>query len=397
MAYTGKVFAFQHNWAQPLKERLTMPCDVQVADDGTEKRRSLRLHPTRSYETSVLLHGSLRPYFDAFLATSLTEDVLFPFRHDGQRLSAQLTSGSTALAFDTSYMDYDIGAYVVFIRDYKTYEAVAITAVTPTGIEFEATATTWPKGTKFFPARIAKFDPNVQGVTIATDLKARTVKFDISPRSISTNRYGSFTWPTVDVTGTGNPISLWLKRSESSDERSDTIVHDAEIERTLTGVESAFDTRKVAPYNVFGFHQVATRSDIAELIAFWKSRYGRRLPFWMPTWERDFVQTLPINSLSPFKWETNGYTEFYNLIDYRRTLFFWRADDDYEVSRLTTCQDNGDGTEQGGGIGIPGNQVWKRISFLRYCRMESDAIEIDWLAAGTAQTQTTFRELFKVP
>jgi hypothetical protein len=399
MAYTGKVFSFQHNWAQPLKERLQLPCDVQIADDGTEKRRSLRLHPLRSYEFSVVVNGPLRAYFDALLATSLTEEVLLPIRHDGIRLSADLASGSTALSFDTSYLDLDEGAYFLFWRDYKTYEAVEITAVTPTGIEFEATGTTWPRGTKGFPARLANFDPNVQGVTIANDLKARTVKFDISPRSISANRYGDFTWPTLDINGDDNPITLWLNRSESSDDRSDSIAHEADIERTLTGVASAFETRKVAPYNSFGFHQLTnTRVEVAEWVAFWKSRYGRRLPFWMPTWEKDFLQVPPVGSSpQPFKWQSNGYTEFYNLIDYRSTLFFYRADDDYEVARLTTCQDNGDGTEQGTGSGVPGNQSWRRVSYLRYCRMESDTLEIDWFTAGKARSETTFRELFKVP
>jgi hypothetical protein len=152
----------------------------------------------------------------------------------------------------------------------------------------------------------------------------------------------------------------------------------------------------------------ANRAAISDWWGFLDRRQGRRVPFWLPTWEHDFEPITIHNGFSgSIDYDANGYASLIDGADGRKDLAIIYLQDGQvysaghqQYTRITAATDNGDGTET---INCPLTFVYDedrpgvKISFLRFCRLESDSIEIAWETTTAARTQTIFRELAAVP
>lgn len=135
-----------------------------------------------------------------------------------------------------------------------------------------------------------------------------------------------------------------------------------------------------------------SRAELEDLEDFVRSLDGMAQSFWVPTWNDDITVLVP--GAGPFVIRDIGYTEFFYPTIALRTLFVVNQTDytDWAVKSVASSTDNGDGTETltgGFAPGTPGSfntatSGTHRFMFLRFVRLASDDVKIEYLSAEHA-------------
>jgi hypothetical protein len=143
------VYPLPHNWAVELKETFGHLTTVTQAKNGNEQRRSLRTVPRRVLDLAGLASSSQEAAY--MLAKLLNEGRLLftvPYWPDASHPTADIASGATSIAIDTTTRIYEAGDLAVLWKDTMTWEAVKILSVSPSALVLQSpTAAAWPKGT----------------------------------------------------------------------------------------------------------------------------------------------------------------------------------------------------------------------------------------------------------
>lgn len=400
-AYSGKVYSFDHNWTDPVIERLSWLTDVLRMRSGKEQRIKIRQKPRRTFEYTALIGGQdeldQRRRFDALFYGGQNEPVMVPFWTDAFELSAQLNSGSGSLNTLPKLNGYDIDAdnYLMFWRDYRTYEVVQILAVTAQGppgqVNFVTdTVNTWPVGTRVVPARLCIHAPSVNGEMFATDIKATKAVFElIVPASTAANNFRAVT-PTLDTyRSTDVLLNPGLDGSNAH-----------AFERTMQLLDFKtgpfhYDSIQAGPFGTIDCNfELNGRTEISEFLGWLRSRAGRFKGFWVPTWEKDFAPVVS-TAADEFTAASFGYTANYNLVEGRRDVAFINANGTASYRRLTASSDDGTLETFQTDTNLPSLTNLERTSFLRYCRLDHDEVELTWQTNDDVSVALKFRELIK--
>lgn len=407
MAFAGKVFSYDHNWTRPVLERLSWMTNVIPKRKGLEQRFKLRSNPRRSLEylCEPMDAAELRR-LQNFLWSSLHQNILVPIWTDADQLTGTLASGSNVVSLDTVNKDYDDNAYQLFWRGPDDYEAIAISAVASSENNLaENTSKQWDSGTVIVPARLGRFAPRPAAAVVGTDAKAYSVNFAIDETSYSTNRIAAIAPETY------RSQDLFTNKCESSQELDHSFDREQRPRDADNGLVS-FDPVLAAPSTLFQHQELLlSRSEISDFLGFLDRRKGRLVPFWIPSWDRDFAPVL-FNSTT-FKFSECGYTSLVNAGEARRDLYVHLnapssalENKDFTVLRISAPVNNLDGTEQatiasahanGGGfalnsIGLSGISL---VAYLKYARLEADTVELSWDTNEIVDVTLNIRELIR--
>jgi hypothetical protein len=94
-------FAWQHNWASPIVERLGWRTDVIISRDGTEYRVKLRAHPSRHLTLSALGHGDTGAMrLDVWMHGNQARVAYVPLWQAARRVAVAAASGDTVVQLD---------------------------------------------------------------------------------------------------------------------------------------------------------------------------------------------------------------------------------------------------------------------------------------------------------
>lgn len=406
--YSGRVFTESHNWSDDIIERLSWLTNVIVRRDGSEQRRQVRLHPRRMLEYSVLPQSPLlQTRFDNFLWGASDEAMMVPIWTDVQRLGTAAASGTNTVTVNTVTYDYDTNGYVILWRSPTSYEVVAISSVASGSLTLaENLVSTWPAySTVVMPARLGRLSQQMQGNQIAHGLRPYKLIFEIDEGSYSTNRITTLS-PTQYLSTDTFEFPTVPTATEASDDLDFTYEYTYNVIDAQTGAVALDTGARDKPYVLVPYAQkFRNRAQISEWWGFLDRRQGRRVPVWVPSWERDFLPTsMGIDLLN---YTANGYADLIDGADGRKDMMilYERAGLAQPVGqrlykRITAAADNGDGTEQ-----IAFSTVFMnaldfdkiRVSFLRYARLESDTAEMAWKTSCISVIRQTLRELFSVP
>jgi hypothetical protein len=407
MAYSGRVFTHQHNWTKAVKERLAWKTSVTVKRKGLEQRSKLRSQPRRSLEYLIEpMEASELRRLNNFLWASIHQPILVPIWTYPDQLTSHLSSGSDVLEIDTVAKDYDDNAYLLFSNAPDDYEAIAISSLTSSELTLaETTSKQWNKGTQVFPARLGRFEPRPGASVIGSDAKAYSVNFSIDETAYSTNRIASITPETY------RSLDLFLNKPETSQETEHSFDRERRARDADNGLVS-FDPIMPAPSTVFEHNELLlSQQELSDFLGFLDRRKGRLVPFWVPTWDRDFEPVL-FNSTT-FKFSECDYTSLVNAAEARRDVYVHLhapssalENKDFTVLRLSAPVDNGDGTEQatiasahanGGGSNLNGAGVSaiSLVAYLKQARLEADTVELSWDTDSIVDASLNFRELFR--
>lgn len=405
MAYSGVTFSFDHNWSEPVIERMTWLTDVLRHRDASEQRRQPRRKARRQLEYSVLPVTPIeRQRLDNFIWANQKSGMLLPIWTDASYLTSAAASGQPDVTVSTPYYDYDAGAYLILWRDFETYEAVQISSLTSSVVTLsENLASTWPVNTIVCPARLARMSQSVQGQQHAHNVRPYRFLFDIDEASVSVNR----------ITAQSPSQYLSVDVLPGSTDGGEVLDFSYEHLRTdidyQTGAVAIDSGARPNPHLIVPYKEIfVDRAALSDFWGFLDLRQGRRVPFWFPTWEDDFTPLTINNGFNgSIDYDANGYANWIDAANGRKDLAIIYLQDGQVYSaghqqyvRITAATDNGDGTET---IDCPLTFVYDedkaglKLSFLRYCRLESDSVEVAWETTTVARTRTAFRELLNVP
>lgn len=408
MAYSGAVFSWDHNWKDDIAERLIWLTDVLTHRDDTEQRRTTRLDPRRSLAYSILpLSISEKTALENFLYAQFGKAVMLPIWTDAQTLQTAAASGQPVVEVGTVGYDFDAGEYLCLWRAWNDYEVVQIDSLDAASVTLaENLAATWPVGTVVLPARLARIIQQQQGTRWGGNLASFALTFEVNESSRSVNRVDATSPPTYEAAVVG-AVEVYKSASDWAESLPISWQAQYGLVDPQTGV-IAIDraAREVPAMSYQHSEKLFGRTEMSAFFGFLARRHGRREPFWIPTQEDDFkLISIGFNNVTV---ERTGYaTDIYPtgrrghlaLICCRNTLFYERGRQIYR--KIEYANDNGDGTETYG-LSIAsdfsgGDAPFLRLSLLRYCRLESDAVELTWKSPQILQVRLGFRELNEYP
>lgn len=207
-------------WSDKVSETLEWLTDVQIARQGTQQRRQLRLWPRRSFAFTQLLAADERRLVDALRFDVGAREVVFPIIPDVQWLASPVSAGSHVIACRTAGFDFVAGGQAVLWSDVRRWELVTIDTIDDDGLTLVAATTLdWRRGDRLYPVRQAQLQATLQETQRTDDYSAFQVAVQITE---------ACSWPAAwpsDAMYLGTPVLEW--RGDESDDPT------AEFDRTF--------------------------------------------------------------------------------------------------------------------------------------------------------------------
>lgn len=177
------VWSIRPNWDKGITENLEWLSDVLRNSYGAEQVRALRLSPRRTFEVTFNPLNEERAFFDLWLSRMSSNEFVLPLWHDCGILGADIATGATAIPFDTTFRELEVGGLAILVGpDPFTFDKVTITAITDAGITVAAGGVTqnWSAGTCIHPLRRARLQDQSAASAITSRLGEATIRFDIN-------------------------------------------------------------------------------------------------------------------------------------------------------------------------------------------------------------------------
>lgn len=383
------LFAFPHNWRAPWRERLAWLTDIQTGRDGTEQAVGLRGVPRRELEQDVLAANHDATILDRGLFAWQARVYAVPVASDGERLAAALDAGSQFLPLaDTTLQDYHAGGLAMLATGPDLAEAVEIDTVQPGGLTLKnPTQTGWPALARVWPVRLARL--------------ARAQAVDQVTAGV---RRARLRWQCVDPSeATATPGAVSYRGEDVLLERPNRVATvSAAYERLTEIIDGA-----TGPWAVDDPPDASIQRDRFEYllrdraaVRAWREwlyyRAGRRVPFWVPTWQADLEMVgdwgagsvqLPVR---PISWAL-----FYQGKPGRADVAIQRTSGEWLLRAVEDATVVGPELEHLSLDAAPGETLTpadvRRICWLRRVRLDGDAAEIVWVSAGVARAAVTVR------
>lgn len=397
-------FPFRHNWDSPFIERLSFFTNLSKARDANEEAGMVRSRPRREIEfIHVIRSDSERRVLRAKLWAGQAGRWFVPVFNDFAQLAAPLAAGATTLPVATTHMDYAVGGYVG-VRQRNDAGAIlhaevaGITAVNLASVEIDTPlAHDYPAHLSFvYPVRRALLTDaiDIRGHTDAVEEMTLQARLLAEDEPAAPNRITPWT-PTLMRLGyeVFDP-SVWRSHDwsdlrEYNLERSlDSVDMDAGVFSTVSDTDGASES--------FTYRMVLNgRTNIAAFLGWFYGRAGSLNYLWVATMQRD-VEVLAV---SGNVLQVTGTDFFDNYIgsEARRDVAFIYHDNSMVIRRVL----HSDGLSPDETLelddDVPTLVNLRSLSFLKFCRMDGDQLEIAWETNETAQMAWRFREMLTSP
>lgn len=372
-------------------ERYAYRTDVLTAEDGTEQRRILRVHPVGAFELGFV--G--RPGKDAQRARRMLEagqgvDCWAPWWPYAGRLTAGASAGAGTVSAPTADIPFQdpsgLWLPVALWSDPDTWELHEITNATGGVITLTDTlADDWPAGAFVVPVHRGWISPDVAPAWPGFDVLTGRVSIQLEVTGDVTT--GPDADPAVPV------FTTIPTRPEAIPERLGRRVttFDPGLGERTSYIEDAAGTR------VRSFTYILNgRTAVKAMRDFLDARYGRAVPFRMPSWQRDMTLAADAAAIdTEILIETIGYAD--HLFSPATSRLYLLSPNGQTALQLvvTDAVDNEDGTETltlSGAIGTAVTTAW-RVMQLRYCRLDADEVEFRWRGTEIATVELPIREI----
>jgi hypothetical protein len=396
------LWTFPANAREELTERLGYLTSITRATDGTEQRMKLRRVPTQGLEFTVYVKGDDARYMLGLIHANVGNEWWVPLWHLGQRLTAAASVGTTTLVVDDPGWLPDVAGQMLMVwRSPRLAEVVPLLEL-GADIELDDTlANSWPAGSIVHPAVLCRFvdppTPESRGPELVVGRFSflRKGAGEGDPLNLA-----GYTGPEFMLEVDGY-LGLDVLHGGTSREGGPPDRHDQAI--TVldgeTGPRVAFEDEPAPGVLRTIRWKCLSRLRAMELRLFLQRRYGRLVPFWIPTLDPDFVVAADAASgqdeLVVRSW---GYAAtVFPMGASRRHLVLRKPDGTRLYRKVVTAVDNGNGTET---LTMSSNLTaavavadrWL-VSFLRYVRLEDDDTAIAWRSGHACTAELRTREL----
>lgn len=388
------VFPFRPNWRSVVVERLEWLTDVVEARDLTEDRTQLRGFPRRYLEYELLESGYDAGRLDALLWGWQAKQYTLPIWTDPQKLDVELAAGATSIPAATEGYDFYAGGKAVLWQDERNYETVKIDSIdTDTaGDTFltltSATAQTWSAGTRLFPARLARLEPDLAVQRNTAAVVGSSVRFELD-NSAGTAVADSTTYRGTEVNERRPNWSSALQQNYRRKIRR----HDFEL-----GAVQIDDLADLPILLRTHRHVLESRSEIADWRGWLHARAGRMNAFWQPQWQQDLQL---VDSIGPADTTITirdlDSDDSYNLDTGRQDIGLRHRNGTWYFRRVESVADGDEGEEVltlDSALGISAAPAdFSVVTWLMLSRFEADAVEIAWHTAGVAESAIQIRSV----
>ncbi len=386
--------AFPPGSADPVRMRIAYLTDVLTARTGLEQRRQLRGLPGGELAWSTgPLHGTEAQHLAGLIYAGQADPHAVPLWPFPRWLAQGASVGATVIYLSAGPGLLWFGAHVALVRAGQA-EIRTISSITgdpPTAIHLaEPLQYAWPAGSTVYPAATGYLRPQQQQTWHALATAGASLTLDIPSLG------------ELDLGSTPNPpellgvevLDVMPNRVGPEEDLADRII-DALDPRTGTiWIDSPADA-PVLTRQSFAWTML-TEAEVLPFIAFLERRRGQAMPLLAPSWQQDLtLAAATALGATQFTVQLCGYTDnLFGMGTGRRMLALrppagaWSYHDvtasvvQGSVERLT--------------INPPAPVAWPLgtlVSFLRFCRLERDDVEIDYWRPGAMQAELALREL----
>jgi hypothetical protein len=383
-------WVFAPDWSEPVIERLEWLTDVMESHAGHEQRVRLRASPRRSLEYRLLLGSDpARVHLENRLISWQARVYGLPIWMDATVSPNAIPAGSVSLSVATANRDFVAGGIVGLVHGLDA-EFAQITAVTPSAIALnDPIATDWPAGTKIVPVRSARVQNDLRLSWLTDAITLARPQFRLEDD-----------WPIATATESetylGHPVLLtppnWREDVEGEFGRKWR-----ELDY-LTGRRVIDDLTGITTQTRSHRWLLVGRAQIGAFRSWLASRAGKLKPFWLPSFQSDLQVVAPVGGTDAFLTVDNrGYAEGPGAVVGRRDLlittnaghrFFRRisAATEVDAQREMVVIDATFGTTLQ-------PQEFRRISFMRLVRLDTDLVEIAHVTDEIAEVVLPLRSL----
>jgi hypothetical protein len=393
---------FPHNFSAtfgdqniPIVEELEYKTNVNQSEPDYQQRVSARPHGAlRSFEYHISpTSGAGRARFHGGLYHP-GDFYTLPIWRDVGLTTAQANSGTSSISCDTTKRDYEALSYCGACTDPSdpsTYQffQIASGGVSDAALTLQSTiGTTIPSGSYVFPARISSISDDTLAVkSFAADHEDSMLRFDVIESELSTRIQTA--WTPAQTYKSHEVLTLESAKYSFLDEKS------VDIARRLQGRGRdyfyAVDTGSPQVFPVrFLF---TTRAALSQFYGWLDYRSGKLVPLWVSSKEKDFIPTARPTSTTLTVTKTG-----YSLHHARRDVEFLLTSGSVLRARITSITDLGNGSETFAFDQSvnPVNEI-VRASFLKFCTLGQDSIQIRHYKGGISECSVTMRELLTSP
>lgn len=381
---------FEADWSDDCVETLEWLTDILRSPIGAEQRRGLRLFPRQTFEFKVVAKGVERSLFDNLLMTHGAKDWYLPLWHSVHQVEQDVAEGIEFLPCATALLEFGPGEVAYIGTDPFNYELIEVGSVTAEGLVLDIPlARSWPAGTRFHPARIARFTEQPKARRETSDLITCPVRFKTSRR-----------YEGADV----NPLELYRSfpvltmppdESERLEYGYDRILEEMDNQ---TGIPFRHDSAGTAFANQSYRWVMEGREELTSFRSLMFSLRGRLSPLWVPTFFDDFFLAAPVDAWDDMLTVRDvGFTKAGGPRTSRRDIVIELFDGQRLYRRINESILAADGTERLS-LDAPlpfafDTTAVARISFLALARLDHDNIEISHRTdtAGMSIAKATFR------
>lgn len=377
------------NWLDDVLERQLWNTNVIESEDAHEQRIKLRQYPRIEYEFTFDVAKRRRQRHQAMIERRGAGLFLVPIFSDGYRLEADLPAGSTAIAIDFSTeLNFRAGLEAMLIFGDES-EVVDVAAVGSASITLEAeTLAEWPAGTRIYPARLARLVDPRQTAALVTAY-SRGIALFKTVREIEADAL------SAETEYQGAPVL----------ELEPNWIEPPAIEYTSklfefdpgTGLDFVLDRAGVS-LPVEGYRYTCADRAAADALRRWcYSRAGRFKGLWVPTWAEDLELYSTLSSGTTDAIVHNVGLEEFAIPDapHRRDIRIELVDGSVYYRRISAAVvldvDREQITIDAGLTGDVDPEDVRRISWMHYSRLDSDAIEIAWHTWGACDVTLRFK------
>lgn len=389
-----QVFPFSPNWRSPVLERLTWMTDVFEARDLTESRTPLRSFPRRHLEYELLEVEHNASVLDALLWGWQAKQYVLPMWTDPQRLQSALPAGSGSIPVAIDGYDFYDGGRAVLWQDEQNYELVTIDIIDTdtagdTYLNLDGvTVAAWPVGTRLYPARLGRINPDTELTRITAAVVRGSVLFELD-NSASTNTDDTDTYLGVPV-NTRRPN--WASGVNQTYQRK-LARFDYEL-----GTVATLDVSELPVTTTSYRYAHENRADIADWRQWLHAREGRYKAFWQPQWLHDIQLTQAIAPADDIlRIKALGMVANYNADTNRRDIALRHRSGVWYYRRIIAAGSAGAGLEDiqlNSALGITANPTdFTHITWLVLSRLDADAIELNWITSAVATCDIAARSV----
>jgi hypothetical protein len=388
-------FSVAADWSEGIEESIEFLTDVLVAYSDNEQRRALRQLPRRALKYRALTMNALDAAgMESMIYGWQQQPFGVPFWPDVQPLESAIPVGTYVIPVATADRLFAPGGIVALFSNEYQFEALSIVSVASNAITCSSPTTfAWAAGavTRVVPVVLCRLPASVEVKRFTSALDQVDVDFigeAMQPApapSISPTQYKGFDVLEIQPNWAALPLNRTYKRSMVT------------IDPKVGPIEVIDKGGSPVVHQDFPWW-LDTHPTITAFRAFILRRFGRLVPFWIPTWDQDLI--LAQNVLSTDA-AINVSFEFYSQFLFpstaRRFLALIPTDGSANAYvEVVSSTSNGNGTETltlSAAVGKAFTMGSTMISFLTLVRLASDRVAIKWDTVDHAEAVLALQEV----